>query len=200
VEVLEAPAAPTLTLSAETVCAGNSITFTATGGSGTYEWSCSSFTCSGDGASMPTPTVPGSYSAQVRSVTSVAGHSCSSDSSPLVTAFIRSRGSSGQTPDVVCGCEPNLCNANVVCLAHDDDCALCTAMCRVYTAGGTPLYQVYRSGDPAQCRCVTTQSTVYGGTPYHQLYVLNGSCSAITLIGETTTYIAYEAANSARCW
>jgi hypothetical protein len=90
VEVLPPPAAPTLTRSAATFCAGNAITFTATGGSGTYAWNCSSFTCSGSGDTQTTPTTTGTYAARVRSVIESGSVSCYSAYTPAQNAYITS--------------------------------------------------------------------------------------------------------------
>jgi hypothetical protein len=150
VEVVAPPAAPTLTRSAETVCAGSAITFTAAGGSGSYEWSCTGFTCSGDGAVMTTTAVPGSYTAKVRSVHAVTGHSCTSDYSPLLPAYVRSPGAAGQVQDLLCGCALGLCPINGICSAPTT-CNRCISICTAFV-GSTPK-EVYAQVRDGYCCC-----------------------------------------------
>jgi hypothetical protein len=148
VEVV-ATSAPTLTRSAETVCAGNAITFTATGGSGTYEWSCSGFTCSGDGSTQTTPTGAGSYSASVRSVLSLNGAACFSDPTPIVPTYVRPPGALGENSSP-CGCVAGLNVVSGKC-CYTQDCTGCIATCSALgMAAG-----VYLTSDGSQCRCET---------------------------------------------
>jgi hypothetical protein len=105
VEVVATPA-PTLLRAPGYACDGTATTFTATGGSGTYEWSCSNFTCKGTGATQTTSTTVGTYTASVRSVIPVNGAQCFSDPA-ILTVAVHALGAKGEAAGP-CGCGPNL--------------------------------------------------------------------------------------------
>jgi hypothetical protein len=75
VTVLQNPALPALSRTGNT-CAGTAITFTASGGSGVYDWSG---TFSGSGNSKTTGTTAGNYIAEVRSVLTSGDVTCYSN-------------------------------------------------------------------------------------------------------------------------
>jgi hypothetical protein len=157
VRVVATPA-PTLTRSAETVCAGHgAITFTATGGIGTYEWSCTGdrFNCSGIGAiTQTTPTsgnAIGTYTASVRSVNTSNGTSCYSEYSSLSAVHL-GRAGLGQAP-TICGCSALLCPVDGVCTPMPFDCQACRALCEA--AGMTEGVRVRDLGtSSAFCVCI----------------------------------------------
>jgi hypothetical protein len=87
--VVTPPDAPSLTQNGP-VCAGSYITFTVSGGSGSYEWTGA---FSGSGTTKTTSTSAGAYTAQVRSVTTSGSVSCYSDYSSSVSGTINGQGS-----------------------------------------------------------------------------------------------------------
>jgi hypothetical protein len=147
VEVLAAPAAPTLIRSAATVCDGTAITFTAAGGSGTYEWSCTGFTCSGDGATQTTPTTAGSYTARVRSVLSSGGATCYSNFTSTVAGLGLSAPTVGQAPNICGGCPPGSSEICGVCLSSQP-AAQKAPLCREYLY---PYHTVYEDDCRLAC-------------------------------------------------
>ncbi|MDR0667902.1 MAG: hypothetical protein LBF90_04715, partial [Prevotellaceae bacterium] len=78
------PGAPSLSQSGPT-CAGAAITFTATGGSGQYDWTGA---FSGDGATKTTATTANNYTAAVRSVLAAGETTCYSPYIADVTGAI----------------------------------------------------------------------------------------------------------------
>jgi hypothetical protein len=114
VEVVPVPPTPTLNRSAETACAGNSITFTVSDGNGTYDWGGY---FSGSGNIMYTPTTAGVYQAAVRSAASAGGVVCYSSFSQTLVAQIISGAPTGSAPNQ-CGRSTgtvnkcNLCNSS----------------------------------------------------------------------------------------
>jgi hypothetical protein len=132
--VVASPPIPTLSRSAETVCSGTAITFTASGGS-VYEWSCSGsgFTCSGTGATQPTPTTVGNYTASVRAVNASGGLTCYSEYTPSQPASIKGPGTNNQA--ATCGCATNTTNCSGTCKTNGNTIQNnggCTGAC--YTA------------------------------------------------------------------
>ena len=107
------PAVPTLGKTANT-CAGSAITFSASGGSGSYGWSCSGFTCSGSGASQKTPTSAGNFTAQVRSVMASGNVTCYSNYSAGQTGTITAPATNGQTANS-CDCASGTTNCSGTC-------------------------------------------------------------------------------------
>jgi hypothetical protein len=119
VEVLPAPAAPTLTQNGPK-CVGTAITFTASGGSGAYEWSCTGFTCSGTGATQTTPTTADTYTARVRTVNTIGSTSCYSAYAPLTGSVLLSPGTASWAPSA-CGCADGLFERQGYCFIGDSD-------------------------------------------------------------------------------
>ncbi|MDR1405678.1 MAG: hypothetical protein LBI89_00550, partial [Prevotellaceae bacterium] len=87
-------------------CAGTAVTFTASGGSGSYNWNGQ---FSGSGTAKTSPTTAGSYSAQVRSVTTASGATCYSAYTSSVTGTVNAPAGYGFDIKVgSCGCAAGL--------------------------------------------------------------------------------------------
>ena len=82
------PTVPSLSANTAAACAGSAITFTANSGSGTYDWTSTGFTCSGNGATQTTPATAGTYKAEVRSAKTENGITCYSDYSTEQTVYV----------------------------------------------------------------------------------------------------------------
>ena len=81
--------APTLTPSPAAACAGSAITFTASQGSGTYDWILTGFTGTvGNVSTQTTPDTAGTYKARVRSTKKEKGITCYSSYSAEETVTV----------------------------------------------------------------------------------------------------------------
>jgi uncharacterized protein (TIGR02145 family) len=180
VQVVTPPAPPTLTKTDNT-CVGTAITFTAAGGSGTYEWNCTGFTCSGDGATQTTPTDAGNYTASVRSVTITNGTPCFSEYTAIETGAITAPATNGQVAGA-CGCADGTIDCSGTCKTNSNyptNDGICTGACtqRAYVQlrepCGTVLYDQYSTYANPDCyaanytarnRCTGTCAEAYYDT------------------------------------
>jgi hypothetical protein len=110
--VIASPTTPSLSQNGPT-CAGTGVTFTASGGSGSYDWAGA---FSGSGSSKTSSTSAGAYTAQVRSVSSSGGVTCYSSYTSSVTGTVSAKATSGQAPGT-CGCAAGLTVCNGKCAA-----------------------------------------------------------------------------------
>jgi hypothetical protein len=110
--VVANPSTPSLTQNGPK-CAGTAVTFTASGGSGSYDWSGQ---FSGSGNTKPSPTTAGNYSAQVRSVTTASGVTCYSGYTSSVTGTVNAPAGYGYGIKVgSCGCATGLVLCGTAC-------------------------------------------------------------------------------------
>jgi hypothetical protein len=112
VTVIDIPAMPTLN-SPSPACVGNYLTFTASGGSGYYDWAGN---VSGTGNSKQAGTTVGNYTARVRSYLTSSDVTCYSSYTSDVTGVIQAPAHLGEYTNA-CGCESGTerCD-NGVCL------------------------------------------------------------------------------------
>jgi hypothetical protein len=99
------------------VCQGNYLTFSASGGSGAYDWTGA---CSGQGNPKYAGTGAGGYTAYVRSYTTASGTTCYSGYTGAVTGTINGPGGNGGSS--ACGCASGLANCSGTCYP----CCNCT--------------------------------------------------------------------------
>jgi hypothetical protein len=122
---------------------------------------------------MTTTGAAGSYTAKVRSVTTVAGHTCSSAYSPELQGSIRARGRLGQAADPLCGCYAGMCPDNGVCAASASQCNDCVSLCTDYM-GQTPFHVYLFKVD--LCYCVFNEA--YPGlSGWYKADILDGNCT-----------------------
>jgi hypothetical protein len=120
---------------------------------------------------MTTPADAGFYTAQVRAVSTVAGHACYSSFCPLLHAYILPRGSDAQAPHPLCGCYSGLCSVNGICSPPISRCQLCKSMCA--EALGADVLQV--RDNTTSCRCLSSIPD-QSRPGYYSLSILRGSC------------------------
>jgi hypothetical protein len=123
--VIAIPSTPTLT--ATTACQGSYITFTASGGSGSYVWSGD---ISGSGASVnANNNTAGNYTATVYSTSTTNGVTCDSGSTST-TGTITAPASNGQTANA-CGCGAGTTDCSGTCRTTQNTTSLgsCSTQC-----------------------------------------------------------------------
>ncbi|MDR1406333.1 MAG: hypothetical protein LBI89_03930, partial [Prevotellaceae bacterium] len=128
ITIVANPSMPNLTQNGSK-CAGTGVTFTASGGSGSYDWSGA---FSGSGTTKTTSTSAGNYTAQVRSVTTASGVSCYSCYSGNVTGVVNPKATDGQAAGT-CGCASGLTDCSGTCKAngtYTTDDGACTGACK----------------------------------------------------------------------
>jgi hypothetical protein len=112
--VIATPAAPTLTQNGPT-CEGTGVTFTASGGSGTYYWS-GDLVVGSAGSAQVSGTTSGTYGARVYNC-AVGAITCFSQPSASVVGVVNAYGAKGEeTPS--CGCRPGLCDGSGYCRSN----------------------------------------------------------------------------------
>jgi hypothetical protein len=115
-------------------CAGTAITFTASGGSGAYDWSG---TFSGSGKTKTTATTAGSYTAAVRSSQTHTGVTCYSGYTNNVTGIINTPTSTHGTAPNSCGCASTLTNCSGICLRACNDFTSCPGFTKISSGQGS---------------------------------------------------------------
>jgi hypothetical protein len=123
--VVPNPSTPSLTKTSGVVCAGSRITFTASGGSGSYVWSGAVSSTSGSSV-MSNNTTAGNYTATVYSTVTSGGITCKS-SSTSTTGAITAPGTNGQS--AICGCSSGLQNCNGTCTNLGCSNCMCWSAC-----------------------------------------------------------------------
>ncbi|MDR3184536.1 MAG: hypothetical protein LBT49_03925, partial [Prevotellaceae bacterium] len=157
--VVATPAMPAISKSTRTVCAGNKLTFTASGGSGNYEWSGDVSGATGSQVNAKA-TGAGNYTATVLSVVSQQGITCKSGKAST-TGTITAIGTDG-TPSSPCGCVPGTVDCSGTCKTertytqNTTDCAtLCyTAYVALYNQCGTLVNAQYSTYAFANNKCM----------------------------------------------
>jgi hypothetical protein len=173
VTVVQTPTTPTVTSSASSVCAGTAITYTASGGSGTYVWSCTgtNFTCTGNGNRMYTPTAAGTYTAKAYAVATLLDASCTSGYSYDVTVTVRSPGAKGEP--ATCGCIYDNCDNNGTCDYIYKYCSNLTAYCDAIGMHGAVIMLQDYAGFCWPSAGGNTSAYVYGwgGCPWETIVI-----------------------------
>jgi hypothetical protein len=171
VAVNDLPAVPTLN-SPSSVCAGNYLTFTASGGSGYYDWAGD---VSRTGSSKQVGTANGNYTARVRSYQTSSGTTCYSSYTGDVTGTIQAPASAGQTA-TACGCATGnipcggICKTSGTYTTDDGDCTgVCnTAYVQLRNQCDVVIkedYDTYHSEScAAGCEALPSTSCYPGGT------------------------------------
>ena len=161
VTIASTPSAPSLSVSPSTACVGTTVTFTASGCSGSgCDWTGS---FSGTGTTKTTSTA-GNYSAQVRSVSS----GCYSSYSASRSATITAPATSGNTVNA-CGCAGGLSNCQGTCKANSEPVYDATCYTNAMSWGNVDqsMWGVYMNACPAYAAC-------QGAARYQARLVQNG--------------------------
>jgi DNA-directed RNA polymerase subunit N (RpoN/RPB10) len=178
------PAVPTLSQNGP-VCAGSYITFTASGGSGSYDWGGY---FGGSGNTKTTPTSAGAYIAQVRSVQTSNGITCYSAFTGNVTGTVIVPAGHGQAINS-CGCAAGTLNCGGTCLADNNyttNDGSCTGQCntafvQLRNACGTVIHSQYSTYQNTGCtepNYVTYDGACTGGC--NQAYAqLRNACGTV---------------------
>jgi hypothetical protein len=161
VTVVATPDVPSVSQNGPT-CAGTAVTFTASGGSGSYQWNDAS---SSTGAQYLSPITAGIYNVQARSLSSNPVTPCDSEYSPVTTGVVRARTVENQRPAAGGCCEVGLslvdgvCTSTVHCgscnlnmwtqmvvtneILDQTPCAFCRTRCRLQWGAGATVAGSY---------------------------------------------------------
>jgi hypothetical protein len=187
------PGMPSLSRSAASTCAGTAITFTASGGSGSYDWGGY---FSGNGSTKTTPTSAGAYTAQVRSVQTSNGITCYSAYTSSVTGTITAPGSNGQA--ATCGCATGTINCSGTCRTNTNyttNDGNCTGSCNYAyvqqrNACGTVINATYSTYYTTACVVAdyTTNDGACTGQCNRAYVQLRNGCTGAVKNAQYSTY------------